>query len=131
MRRRMGMTDTNFVNPHGLHDPDQYTSARDMAILAYKLTDEFPQVCIILSIFPHCAFINVDYATTIVLSSLFEGTNGMKTGYVCASGYNVVVRTKRDDRQLVAVVFGGRSGLGAQRQRLLSCCRKASKPKRS
>ncbi|MEM8652921.1 MAG: D-alanyl-D-alanine carboxypeptidase family protein [Pseudomonadota bacterium] len=108
--RRIGMTDTNFVNPHGLHDPDQYTSARDMAILAHKLTHEFPQHASFFDI-PALRFHKRRLRNHNRLIQLFEGTNGMKTGYVCASGYNVVVRTKRDDRHLVAVVFGGRSGL--------------------
>lgn len=108
--RRLGMTDTHFTNPHGLHDPDQYTSARDMAVLALQLTKEFPQYADFFDI-PAIRFGNRRLRNHNALLRLFDGTNGMKTGYVCASGFNVVVRTKRDDRMLIAIVLGGGSGL--------------------
>ena len=108
--RQLGMLDSRFVNPHGLHDPEQYTTARDIGLLTRALTREFPE---------HAGFFDIPVIRITgrrlrnhnALLRLFEGTNGMKTGYVCASGYNVTVRTKRRDRELVAVVFGGRSGL--------------------
>ena len=108
--RRLGMSDSRFTNPHGLHDPDQFTSAWDMLTLTRALMDEFPQ---------HASFFNIPAIRVAgrrlrnhnALLRQFEGTNGMKTGYVCASGFNVVVTTTRNARQLVAIVFGGRSGL--------------------
>jgi len=108
--RRLGMRDTQFRNPHGLHDPDQYTSAWDMLTLTKAVTSEFPQ---------YASYFNINRLRVAgrvlrnhnALLRLFEGTSGMKTGYVCASGFNVVVRTERKNRKLVAVVFGGRSGL--------------------
>lgn len=106
--RRLGMIDSQFVNPHGLHDPDQYTSARDMALLVMQLTKEFPQYSNFFDI-PALRFGNRRMRNHNALIRLFEGTNGMKTGYVCASGFNVAVRTQRGDRTLVAVVFGGKS----------------------
>jgi len=107
--RRLGMIDTQFSNPHGLHDPSQYTSARDMVLLALQLTKEFPQYAEFFDI-PAIRFGNRRLRNHNALLRLFDGTNGMKTGYVCASGFNVVVRTQRDGRSLIAVVMGSKSG---------------------
>ncbi len=108
--RRIGMIDSQFVNPHGLHDAEQYTSARDMALLVIHLTKEFPEYASFFDI-PAIRFGNRRLRNHNALVRLFEGTNGMKTGYVCASGFNVAVRTKRDNRTLIAIVFGEKSGL--------------------
>ncbi|MEO0328163.1 MAG: D-alanyl-D-alanine carboxypeptidase family protein [Pseudomonadota bacterium] len=106
--RRLGMDDTQFTNPHGLHDPQQFTSARDIAVLARRITLDFPQYSNFFDI-PGIRFANRYLRNHNALLRLFDGTNGMKTGYVCASGFNVVVRTKRSNRELIAVVFGQRS----------------------
>ena len=108
--RRLGMIDSKFSNPHGLHDPEQYTSARDMTLLTMQLTKEFPQYADFFNI-PAIRFGNRRLRNHNALVRLFEGTNGMKTGYVCASGFNVAVRTKRDNRTLVAIVFGEKTSL--------------------
>ncbi len=108
--RRLGMADSHFTNPHGLHDREQYTSARDMAVLTMTISREFRK---------HDRFFNIPgirvgkrrLRNHNALVERFPGTNGMKTGYVCASGFNVVVRTRRKGRELIAVVFGGDSGL--------------------
>jgi len=106
--RRLGMVDTQFANPHGLHDPSQYTSARDMVLLGMQLTREFPQYAEFFDI-PAIRFGNRRLRNHNALLRQFEGTNGMKTGYVCASGFNVVVRTQRNGRSLLAVVMGEKS----------------------
>ncbi len=108
--RRLGMIDSHFVNPHGLHDAKQFTSARDMALLTLQLTKEFPQFANFFNI-PAIRFGNRRLRNHNALLRLFDGTNGMKTGYVCASGFNVAVRVKRNKRNLVAIVFGEKSGL--------------------
>lgn len=108
--RRLGMIDSQFTNPHGLHDALQYTSARDMALLTRQLTNEFPQHAGFFDI-PAIRFGNRRLRNHNALVRLFEGTNGMKTGYVCASGFNVAVRTERDERMLVAIVFGEKTSL--------------------
>ena len=107
--RRIGMIDSQFVNPHGLHDENQYTSARDMALLTIQLTKEFPQYADFFDI-PAIRFGRRRLRNHNALLRLFDGTTGMKTGYVCASGYNVAVRTKRNNRSLVAIVLGEKSG---------------------
>lgn len=108
--RRLGMIDSHFSNPHGLHDPQQYTTARDMALLTMQLTNEFPQYANYFDI-PAIRVGRRRLRNHNALLRLFDGTNGMKTGYVCASGFNVAVRTKRKNRTLVAIVFGEKSGL--------------------
>ena len=108
--RRLGMVGTNFVNPHGLHDDNQYTTARDFGILALALTHEFPQHRDYFKI-PAIRLGKSRMRNHNALLERFAGSNGMKTGYVCASGLNVVARAEREGRELIAVVLGGRSGL--------------------
>ena len=106
--RRLGMIDSHFTNPHGLHDEGQYTSARDMALLTLQLTKEFPQYAEFFNI-PALRFGRRRLRNHNALVRLFDGTNGMKTGYVCASGYNVAVRTTRNEKTLIAIVLGEKS----------------------
>ncbi|MEL7429064.1 MAG: D-alanyl-D-alanine carboxypeptidase family protein [Pseudomonadota bacterium] len=108
--RRLHLDDTQFQNPHGLHDPEQFTSARDMALLTRQLQTEFRHRADFFNI-PALRITNRRLRNHNALLRLFEGTNGMKTGYVCASGFNVVVTVTRGERDLMVVVFGGRSGL--------------------
>ncbi|AVF05478.1 MULTISPECIES: D-alanyl-D-alanine carboxypeptidase family protein [Devosia] len=106
---RMGLTATNFVNPHGLHDPRQVSSARDLAIIALYIEQSFPQY---MPMF-RTGVVNLGKARLESNNGLLEGfagTTGMKTGYVCASGLNIVATVDRNGRQLLAVVLGGSSG---------------------
>jgi D-alanyl-D-alanine carboxypeptidase len=102
----LGLTATHFVNAHGLHDPNQVTSARDIAILAFVIRSRYPQYD---DIFETRAikFGNSTLKSYNILLEKFRGTTGMKTGYVCASGLNIVATAKRNGRELMAVVFGG------------------------
>jgi D-alanyl-D-alanine carboxypeptidase len=106
---RLGMTESNFVNPNGLPDGGQVMSARDLAILARALIHEFPEY----SSYWHIPAIK--FGRRIVrnynpLLGRYPGTDGMKTGFICASGYNLVATASRDNRQLIAVVLGASSG---------------------
>lgn len=116
---RLGMTNTHFVNPNGLpvfnpdgntEAPDQaVTTARDMALLANMILKEFPQYAGIF------ALTEVRIGKRLItthngLLKSYDGADGMKTGFVCAAGYNVVASATRNGRQLVAVVLGERSG---------------------
>lgn len=108
MAKVMGLTATQFVNPNGLHADGQISSARDLAMLALYIRRDFPQY---LPIFATEA---VTLGTARLESNNgllehFAGTTGMKTGYVCASGLNIVATVERDGRQLLAVVLGGSS----------------------
>jgi D-alanyl-D-alanine carboxypeptidase len=102
---RLGMTESNFVNPNGLPDDGQIVSARDLAILARALIREFPQY----SSYWHIPAIK--YGRRVVrnynpLLGRYAGADGMKTGFICSSGFNLVATATRDNRQLIAVVLG-------------------------
>jgi len=105
---RLGMTETNYVNPNGLPDDNQITSARDLAILARALIHDFPEY----SFYWHIPAIK--YGRRIVrnynpLLGRYPGADGMKTGFVCASGFNLVATAERDDKRFIAVVLGAPS----------------------
>jgi D-alanyl-D-alanine carboxypeptidase len=104
----IGMTETTFMNPHGLPDPAQTTTARDMAVLAMSLHDRFPEL---YEVFGTRSF---RYGETVMrntngLLGQVEGMEGVKTGYTRASGFNLVSSVKRDGRHILAVVMGGRT----------------------
>lgn len=106
--QRIGMTQTRFFNANGLPNPEQVTTARDMAILAQTMLKEFPQYAYLYSL-PSFKIGNRNLRSHNSLLRTFEGADGMKTGFICASGYNVVASAKRGDTQIVAVVLGERS----------------------
>jgi len=103
--KRLGMTRTRFVNPHGLPDARQVSTARDMAILARTLLREFPEHA---PLYAESGFrLGGSYMRSHnALLRVYEGADGMKTGFICDSGFNVVASATRGDRQLVAVVMG-------------------------
>jgi len=107
--QRLGMRDTNFANPNGWHHPDQQTSARDLAILAMALMREFPDY----ADYWNTAAVQLGRQVlnnTNGLVGRYYGIGGMKTGFVCASGFNVVATATRGGRTLIAVVLGALSG---------------------
>jgi D-alanyl-D-alanine carboxypeptidase len=102
---RLGMTESNFVNPNGLPDDAQVVSARDLAILARALIKEFPQYS------SYWQIPAIKYGRRIVrnynpLLGRYAGADGMKTGFICSSGFNLVATATRNNRQLIAVVLG-------------------------
>jgi D-alanyl-D-alanine carboxypeptidase len=106
--KSLGLTATRFVNPNGLHSPNQYTTARDLAILARRILLDFPQYSQWFAI-PAIRTTNKTHYSFNLLLERFDGANGMKTGFVCASGYNMVASAKRSNRQLIAVILGQHS----------------------
>lgn len=105
---RMGLTASHFNNPNGLHDPGQYMSARDLAVLTLYIRQSFPQY---LPMFG-TEVVQVGKARLESQNELltkFSGTTGMKTGFVCASGLNMVATVERGGRRLLAIVLGGSS----------------------
>jgi D-alanyl-D-alanine carboxypeptidase len=107
--QRLGMTQSSWVNPNGLPADGQVTSARDMAILARALIREMPEY----DFYWHIPAIRLgkrvmrNYNTLI---GRYPGADGMKTGFICASGFNLVASATRDGKRLIAVVFGAPSG---------------------
>ncbi|HEY2754808.1 MAG TPA: D-alanyl-D-alanine carboxypeptidase family protein [Pseudolabrys sp.] len=112
--RRLGMSQSNFVNPNGLPAENHYTSARDLGILARALITEFPQYDSYWHIH------SIRYGNRIIhnynkLLDRYPGADGMKTGFICASGYNLVASATRNGRRLIAIILGAWSG-GARTQ---------------
>lgn len=103
--KRLGMSRTVFRNPHGLPDPDQVTTARDLAILTRALLKDFPDRAEVFSTPTVKIHKGTFHSQNDLLRTLF-GADGMKTGFTCASGYNVVASATRDGHKLVAVVLG-------------------------
>ena len=106
--RYLGMRRTVFKNASGLPNPAQVTTARDMATLGLRLMRDFPQY------YPYFRSTSFMFKGRLIrghnrLVGRFPGTDGIKTGYVNASGFNLVTSTKRGDKRVVGVVLGARS----------------------
>ncbi|MEN3931574.1 D-alanyl-D-alanine carboxypeptidase family protein [Microvirga sp. W0021] len=106
--QRLGMYSTRFVNPHGLPDNRQQTSARDMAILGRTMILEFPEYNYLFHIGAIQYGKRVMYNTNGLIGR-YAGADGMKTGFICASGFNVVATATRGNTQLLTVVLGAHS----------------------
>lgn len=107
--QRLGMTQTSYVNPNGLPADGQVTSARDQAILARAILKEFPEYEFYwrLSAIKFGKRVMRNYNTLI---DRYPGADGMKTGFICSSGFNLVASATRNGRRLIAVVLGAPSG---------------------
>lgn len=104
----LGMSGTHFANANGLPDPAQYTTARDYALLARALIGRFPAYRDLYRI----TALSLGDAIIRNHNNLLErypGADGMKTGFICASGFNIVATASRNGRHLLAVVLGGRT----------------------
>lgn len=106
--RQLGMRQTVFRNAHGLPDPEQVTTARDMATLSLALYDHFPRHARIFAT-RQFAYAGSVYRNHNTMLGSYEGMEGIKTGYTRASGFNLAASVRRDDRHVVAVVMGGRT----------------------
>ena len=105
---QLGMTSTNFRNACGLPDDGQVTSARDMAVLGMALEHRFPQH------FHYFSESDFMFRGRLVrghndMLGRVRGVDGIKTGYIRASGYNIVTSYNADGRHLIAVVMGADS----------------------
>jgi len=106
--KKLGMTQTSYVNPNGLPAEGQITSARDLAILARALIHDFPEY----EFYWHIPAIKFGRRVTHNYNPLIEhypGADGMKTGFICSSGFNLVATATRNDKHLIAVVLGAPS----------------------
>jgi D-alanyl-D-alanine carboxypeptidase len=103
--RRLNMTRTSFANPHGLPNDNQFSSARDLAKLARAIIVEFPEYADLFTTIQVQVGKKVMRTHNGMLVS-YPGADGMKTGFICDSGFNIVVSATRDGRKLVAVVLG-------------------------
>jgi D-alanyl-D-alanine carboxypeptidase len=101
----LGMTQSQFVNPNGLPSPDHVSSARDLAILARALYLTFPEQAELFNIGA------LKLAGKVIrnhndLLGRYPGADGMKTGFICASGFNIVASATQGGRKVIAVVLG-------------------------
>jgi D-alanyl-D-alanine carboxypeptidase len=102
---RLGMTRSHFVNPNGLQDPKHVSSARDMALLAQALVGSFPEYGGLFSIEALRLGDDIIKNHNHMLGH-YPGVDGMKTGFTCPAGFNLVASANRDGRKIIAVVLG-------------------------
>jgi D-alanyl-D-alanine carboxypeptidase len=106
--RAIGMSKTTFQNASGLPNPNQWTTARDMATLSLRIQRDFPQY------YPYFRIASFVYKGEVIrthnrLLGRYQGTDGIKTGYIAASGFNLTTSAKRGDKRVVGVVLGAAS----------------------
>ncbi len=106
--QRLGMGATRFINPNGLPGKGQYTTAHDLALLAVTIRREFPEYA------GYFALEGIDtgkhqYPNYNLLIGRFDGADGMKTGFICASGFNQITSATRNGRTVVSIVLGTES----------------------
>lgn len=106
--RQLGMANTVFKNPAGLPDPEQVTTAADMAKLGMALMRDFPEDFKMFSA-RSIQFRSMKIRGHNGVLNTYPGASGIKTGYTDASGYNLVTSVSRGGRSLVGVVLGGKT----------------------
>lgn len=118
--RQLGMNDSHFANPNGLPAPDQYTTARDMATLARAYLNAHPEAMRFHNtlVLEHGGYRSWNRNPLI---GQYPGANGLKTGWVRASGYNIIFTASRGNQHLLAVILGAPDAYlrGAEACRLL------------
>jgi len=108
--RSIGMTRTTFLNASGLPNPGQVTTARDMATLGLRIQRDFPQYYGYFAL-RSFAWNGHTMQNHNRLLGKFKGMDGIKTGYIRASGFNLVTSAERDGKRLVGVVMGGKTAV--------------------
>lgn len=106
--RHIGMRNTRFKNASGLHNRSQVSTARDMSKLARYVIKYYPHYYAYFST-QKFSYRGSTYVNHNRLMRTYEGMDGMKTGYIGASGFNLVASAVRNNRRLIGVVFGGRT----------------------
>lgn len=104
--REIGMAHTTFRNASGLPDPEQVTTPRDMLTLALHLQDDFPRHYTLFATRTF-TYAGHTYRNHNTLLTRYRGTDGIKTGYTRASGFNLISSVRRDGKHVVGAVFGG------------------------
>jgi len=106
--RQIGMKSTVFRNASGLHHPKQVTTARDMALLGQYMIRNYPRYYHYFST-QQFTYRGKTYNNHNRLMKTYSGMDGLKTGYIGASGFNLLASAKRNNRRIIGVVFGGRT----------------------
>lgn len=106
--KELGMSRTRFINASGLHHDRQVSTARDMARMARHVIKAYPNY---YKMFARKQFTyqGTTYRSHNRLMNSYSGMDGMKTGYINASGFNLIASAVRDNRRLIGIVFGGRT----------------------
>ncbi|MGD0960785.1 MAG: D-alanyl-D-alanine carboxypeptidase family protein, partial [Methylomonas sp.] len=104
----LGMSSSSFQNASGLPDEGQISSARDLAILSQALIRDFPQY------YPYFSATEFIYKGRVLpntnkILKTYPDADGMKTGFTCGSGYNLIASAKRNGHRLIAVLLGAHS----------------------
>ena len=107
--RKLGMVSTTFMNASGLYNKYQKTTARDMTLLAVAIRSDFPNYYNIFNT-QKFSWKNKVYKNHNKLLDAYAGTDGIKTGYIDASGFNLMASVERKNIRLVGIVFGGKTG---------------------
>src|SRR6185503_1574023 len=105
---QLGMSATTFRNASGLPDDAQVTTARDMVTLALRLQDDFPKHYPLFAT-RTASYKSEEFRNHNTLLFHYEGTDGLKTGYTRASGFNLVASVRRGKKHVIGAVFGGAS----------------------
>ena len=116
--QQLGMTGSHFENPNGLPNPEQYTTARDLALLARALIYHFPENEMLFRI-PAIRLGKIVLRNYNRLIDRYPGADGMKTGFICASGFNLVATATRGNKRLIAVILGAPSAVARTEQAAL------------
>ena len=105
--KKLGMTRTTFKNASGLPNRGQLSTARDMAVLGMAIKKNHPNF---FKLFKTKSFVykGIKYTNHNNLLSSYSGTDGIKTGYTNASGFNLVASVERNGQRIIGVVFGGK-----------------------
>lgn len=106
--KKLGMHSSHFVNPHGLPNDNQYTTARDMIKLGIAIHNHFPQYYHLFQT-PSFEYAGVTFRSHNRVNRDFPGADGIKTGYIRKSGFNLLTSAKRNNNRVFAVVLGGRT----------------------
>ena len=106
--RELGMKNTRFKNASGLHHKDQVTTAQDMVVLSKALIEHFPEYYKLFSV-RGFRYGRRYYGNHNLVARFYKGGDGLKTGYVDASGYHVVGSAKRNGKRLIGVILGRNS----------------------
>ncbi|MEZ0259739.1 MAG: serine hydrolase [Alphaproteobacteria bacterium] len=106
--KRLGMTHTNFENPNGLPDPRQMTTVEDMAKLSRALLQDFPQHYHYFSL-RTVTFNGATWRNTNRMLTTYPGMDGIKTGWIRTSGFNLAASAVKGDDRVIGVVFGAAS----------------------
>jgi len=102
--KEIGLKNSNFKNPHGLNQHGHYMSLRDLAIVATKISEDFPQFM------PYFSATNFTYGNITqrnrnpLIKENYQGATGMKTGYTTDGGYGVTASATRNNKRLIAIV---------------------------